>query len=619
MNKAIIWLMLLAGSVAYCGSPGMHAGGPLGTSGGWDNANSIFRFLQVDELGRLPGLTMQPAAASPLVGIGAPKGSIGGWDDTNSTFRYLQVDALGRMLMATQETLAVGTIEMTATTAPTSPAEGFIYYDAAAHDYYGYTDSGWESFVQATTSSVSLNSLEVASWATINEDGGALGDFRWESDNNEYGIFGDASEDGVSFFGPYGSNASVEINGSFWVTCETTLNGSGGDCDTIIQSENNANMFNVDASGDCIGIGGAANTAYTLEVTGGWIHLDDHVFIDGEITQDAGNVVFNESGADYDFRIEGAVGAENAFFVQGSDGYVGIGTATPGYSLEVNGDCAISGTLEVHGITAEAASRLYMNIADNNANAFKIKQGNINYFCLDTTNGSETINIGCLGNAQLATWSATEIAFNDLGIDADTRIQSDNDANIFYIDASADGIGIGTNTPSYTLEVNGPVGFNSSAYVTGVVSAAGYTNRTRLYAWDQAGGIAVPDDSWVDLTWDTVVDASGYTLAGGGSDITIAATGTYEVNYQVNIWSDTTETRGSFKFRCYNITNTAEEAESIAYQWLRAPSGEATVNCTFREGFTAANQIKIQVQRQYGDLTNAETLAGSRLFIERIE
>ena len=50
------------------------------------------------------------------------------------------------------------------------------------------------------------------------------------------------------------------------------------------------------------------------------------------LAEPAANVVFNEAGADYDFRIEG-VGAANAFFVQGSDGKVGIGTATPAYPL----------------------------------------------------------------------------------------------------------------------------------------------------------------------------------------------------------------------------------------------------------------------------------------------
>jgi len=171
---------------------------------------------------------------------------------------------------------------------------------------------------------------------------------------------------------------------------------------------------------------------------------------------------------------------------------------------------------------------------------------------------------------------------------------------------------------SFTISALGSV-TAEAIYVSTEISAASIKNRTSLYAWDAGGAIAIPNATWVNLTWDTVVDANGYTLAGGGSDITITAAGTYEVNYQVNIWSDTTETRASYKFRCYNITDAAEEAESLAYQWLRAPSGEATVNCTFIEGFAASDQIKIQVQRQYGDLTNTETLPGSRIFIKRID
>ena len=41
--------------------------------------------------------------------------------------------------------------------------------------------------------------------------------------------------------------------------------------------------------------------------------------------------------------------------------------------------------------------------------------------------------------------------------DFDTRIESDGNANMVFVDASTDRVGIGTNTPSKTLEVNGEV------------------------------------------------------------------------------------------------------------------------------------------------------------------
>ena len=56
--------------------------------------------------------------------------------------------------------------------------------------------------------------------------------------------------------------------------------------------------------------------------------------INGTLTQDGGNVVFNEDSADYDFRVE-ANGNTHALFVEGNQGFIGIGCSTPGY---VNGN-----------------------------------------------------------------------------------------------------------------------------------------------------------------------------------------------------------------------------------------------------------------------------------------
>jgi len=56
----------------------------------------------------------------------------------------------------------------------------------------------------------------------------------------------------------------------------------------------------------------------------------------------ADTVVWNEGGADVDFRVEG-VGAPNALFVQGSDGFVGFGTNVPTVHTHIvdNGNAAI--------------------------------------------------------------------------------------------------------------------------------------------------------------------------------------------------------------------------------------------------------------------------------------
>ena len=50
-----------------------------------------------------------------------------------------------------------------------------------------------------------------------------------------------------------------------------------------------------------------------------------------------------------------------------------------------------------------------------------------------------------------------KITFNNSQADYDFQIKSDGDANMLYVDASADSIGIGTATPAAKLDVDGHV------------------------------------------------------------------------------------------------------------------------------------------------------------------
>lgn len=51
----------------------------------------------------------------------------------------------------------------------------------------------------------------------------------------------------------------------------------------------------------------------------------------------------------------------------------------------------------------------------------------------------------------------TAVTINDSGADKDTRIEGDTDANLVFVDASTDRVGIGTSTPSVKFEVNGAI------------------------------------------------------------------------------------------------------------------------------------------------------------------
>ena len=76
-----------------------------------------------------------------------------------------------------------------------------------------------------------------------------------------------------------------------------------------------------------------------------------------------------------------------------------------------------------------------------------------------------TINLTSTGDTTLAANNFTVdsttnitltrgVVINEDGADSDTRIETDNQANMFFVDASADAIGIMTNAPTEALDIN---------------------------------------------------------------------------------------------------------------------------------------------------------------------
>jgi hypothetical protein len=208
---------------------------------------------------------------------------------------------------------------------------------------------------------------------------------------------------------------------------------------------------------------------------------------DGKITAGGasldGAVVFNESGADVDFRVE-SDGDANAFFVQGQYGFVGLGQGTPRKMLQItepSSDCVIildsnntSSDKQIcfanHYGTGNETGGNYWGIGiDDSANQMKIgfdansqaSMGGADDLVKITSDGDVTVSTG-------------DLIFGTAGKGVCLGVTSNTDAN------TLDDYEEGTWTPTLTCSTSGSYtldsGSNLLAYtkVGRVVHCQGY-------------------------------------------------------------------------------------------------------------------------------------------------
>ena len=101
------------------------------------------------------------------------------------------------------------------------------------------------------------------------------------------------------------------------------------------------------------------------------------------------------------------------------------------------------------------------------------------------------------GGTERVEFGTSEVVFNDGGADVDFRIEGDTEANLFFVDAGNDRVGIGSSSPTVKLEVNGGtdnepvkiVSTDAGSYIA--FADNGTTGSTRLGA--------ISDDFKIDV------------------------------------------------------------------------------------------------------------------------
>ena len=126
------------------------------------------------------------------------------------------------------------------------------------------------------------------------------------------------------------------------------------------------------------------------------------------------------------------------------------------------------------------------------------------------SSAADTFNISTGGVERMELGSAT--IFNEDGADVDFKIEGDTVANLFYLDASTDRIGIGTSTPSTKLDIN--LGADDSVIATSTDAGSFYqsTDNTgsTLFGNSGAGGLISvdPSNAVADSLLQIIIDGS---------------------------------------------------------------------------------------------------------------
>jgi hypothetical protein len=116
----------------------------------------------------------------------------------------------------------------------------------------------------------------------------------------------------------------------------------------IVTAAGTSVFTNLDISGD-IDVDGTTNLD-VVDIDGA-VDMASTALVTGVLTANGG-AVFNEAGADVDFRVESDT-VDHALFVQGSDGFVGIGTNSPTTALQVGDGTGTANWLRLTGTVSD--------------------------------------------------------------------------------------------------------------------------------------------------------------------------------------------------------------------------------------------------------------------------
>jgi hypothetical protein len=258
-------------------------------------------------------------------------------------------------------------------------------------------------------------------------------------------VYSDGAGAGAAFFDAFASLSVVDLK----VQDDLTVTGD-------IDVDGTTNL-------DVVDIDGAVDMASTLGVTG-VATLASLVATTADI-----------NGGTVDGTV---IGGTTAAAISGTTGQFGT-------SLNVDGTATINSFLQTN--SADYQHKFFLA---NGTTGVGYIYSTGSTFQLDTqaaqpmdllVNGTSRLNLGTTGSATFTPAAGGHAVFNEGGVDADFRVESDGNTHMLFVDAGNNRVGVGTSTPDSPFDVDSSEESSTALVSTFRAGSDNSNNRANVF------------------------------------------------------------------------------------------------------------------------------------------
>jgi hypothetical protein len=417
----------------------------------------------------------------------------------------------------------------------------------------GTGDLNWDSgtlFVDSSANNVGIGTTSVGTKLNIRSDASDDGILLEKSNGTDIArLFYDGTSTNARFDMFSGGSATVQIKASG----DTHFSGGNvgigtasptsklhlyktGTSDNTLQIQNAqddyASILQVTANND----NGAIYNSLQSVTNGGTQHfkiwggaaVSQMMLTTGGVERaklNTSGTVFNDTGIDQDFRVE-SDGNAHMLFVDGGNNVVGLGTANTvdpwtGYSPTAIGANLMIGstgasstfTNFVHGgyYNGSAWLQRYTDVTQSRHEMIGAQAGSTHNFY---TSADVDVDTTVTEVKNLSLYK-TGAVFNEDGIDADFRVESDGNANMLFVDGGNNTVSVGGSTSLGILSVISGVDGTEAAPHFAIQGAA---SNYRLNMWLDATAAYIGQDSAIrEVRIYSGAETAGVALTAGAT------------------------------------------------------------------------------------------------------